>query len=200
MYNEDTAKEDVARYLEGQSLTEIGNSRGICVETVRKMLKRNGVKCRRRGGTVKTYSDELLATILKEYEDGASQQGLAKKYEINVKVISGFLHSQAVAVRQGGPVKKYTGGYSNFMGYQMVQVPDDSPFVEMRNTNKYTPEHRLVMAEHLGRPLSRAETVHHINGDRVDNRIENLELRQRNHGAGVRYKCACCGSTNVTSY
>jgi hypothetical protein len=60
-------------------------------------------------------------------------------------------------------------------GYIMLTISPDNPFYSM-STDGRIREHRLVMAQFLGRCLISDEVVHHKNGDKTDNRIENLEL------------------------
>lgn len=79
-------------------------------------------------------------------------------------------------------------------GYVRVRVPRGTIGTFQ---NGWMLEHRYVMQQSLGRPLTKHETVHHINGDKTDNRIENLQLRQGKHGKHAHYRCLDCGSYNV---
>lgn len=63
-------------------------------------------------------------------------------------------------------------------GYIVIKLNPSSPYFSMSNGGWIT-EHRLVMAEHLGRCLKSWEIVHHRNGNGQDNRIENLEIMER---------------------
>jgi hypothetical protein len=91
------------------------------------------------------------------------------------------------------------GRITNNQGYVLILVPPDDPLASMRTKTGYILEHRLVMAEKLGRALTPKETVHHINGNVSDNRIENLQLRHGKHGKGVVYRCADCGSYHIVA-
>ena len=66
----------------------------------------------------------------------------------------------------------FKGGHTSKSGYCYKYVPQHP----QRSNSGYVEEHRLVMEKHVGRYLERNEVVHHLNQNKSDNRIENLQL------------------------
>lgn len=85
-------------------------------------------------------------------------------------------------------------------GYVLLRQPDHPN----ANINGYEFEHRLVMEEYIGRYLTPDEIIHHINGIKNDNRIENLRLMTRAEHMSLHKKldmsdrvCITCNSATT---
>lgn len=157
---------------------------------------------RRHNGRHKTTSQEKRE-IFERYMAGESGAEIAPDY--GLKDPKSVLN---IVRRLGGETRKRQGGRKPLPvemlkpscqgdGYLTVLLRPNDPFASMATAAGRVLEHRLVMARSLGRPLTSKETVHHINGDRADNRLENLQLRKGKHGTGEAYRCKDCGSYNV---
>ena len=72
-------------------------------------------------------------------------------------------------------------------GYIMIGV----------GNGKYVMEHILVMENHIGRKLKGGENIHHLNGVRDDNRIENLELWTKPQPSGIRHSDAVAWAREI---
>ena len=82
--------------------------------------------------------------------------------------------------------------YNDFRRANPTKCVDKNGYVRLNRVR----EHRLIMENHLGRKLERTEHVHHKNGIKTDNRIENLEILSpsdhwKEHIAKEKLCCHC---------
>ena len=107
-----------------------------------------------------------------------------KDFESKVGAGNGKQYGEYRAVKRQQP-----NGY-------IVWHDKSSPYA---NAHGHVYEHRHVMGEFLGRPLLNHESVHHKNGDRSDNRIENLELWSKSQPPGQRVEDKLAWALEIVS-
>lgn len=200
----------IEMYQAGERSGAIAESVGINRKTVTTIVRRNGGAVLSQGAASgrrpwREFTADEVSAMTDLWQSGRSQTYIALQFNTAQVVVSRVLRAAGIAAlehrsgnRTGARHSWWKGGVVSAPGGYLAELVDPSDSMSpMRRRDGYALQHRLVMARNLGRPLTRHETVHHINGIRTDNRPENLQLRQGRHGAGVRYVCGDCGSHNI---
>lgn len=145
-----------------KTMKKISSDLGISVGKIHKLIHKYGIRARTKGewNVGRELSEDHKAIISKTHK--------GKKLSQRQKEIL----SECAKQRKGEKSPRYKGGRNRSDGYIQIKMS------EHPNACKegYVMEHRLVMENHIGRFINKNEVVHHINGNKKDNRIENLKL------------------------
>lgn len=127
--------------------------------------------------------------IQKLYYSGLSSGKIAKKLNLAVHVIKRSLTRTKTKIRPHGESVYKGARYLTPHGYiKVTPMGDDKKYIPTNSKCTTIMEHRLVMSRHLGRALLSNENVHHKNGNKSDNELDNLELWLRGQPSGARLK------------
>lgn len=172
----DDIRAEVVRLYTQENLTptQIGIRIGRSKTTVQYYLKTADVAAKR----------QRIAWPIEQmrewYEqDGMTFQQIADRLGQDARQVGKCARRNGFRTRRVGPAggaahPEWKGGRRlDRGGYVLVYCPDHPA---AHRKHKVVREHRLVMEQHIGRLLEPHEVVHHINGDKQDNRIENLQL------------------------
>jgi len=176
--------ECIKLYNSGLSMNEVGRRLGHHHGVIKYHLIRNGIKIRDRASSNrKPVSSEILG---KMYSAGMSAVEIAKFFDLTYQCVYDRLAEIGVKTRtrseqikimiKRGTYKVPKGkNHSRWNGG--ITISKDG-YRSIRIDGKYIREHRYVWEKHNG-VLPKNWIVHHINGDKLDNRIENLAAMSR---------------------
>jgi hypothetical protein len=118
------------------------------------------------------------------YQDGMTLQEIGDRLGRDLRLVHKALKKAGVPMRprgwnnqQGSRNVSWNGGRTTDKhGYVLIRKPEHP----MANSAGYVREHRLVVEEILGRPLTQTEVVHHLNDEPGDNHPDNLMVYETN--------------------
>jgi HNH endonuclease len=173
-------EEEIVRlHGEGVSVTQLAAQFGVSRSVIIRRLHSRGITTDRRRRRQDIDIDELRERVAA----GDSRARLRQHFDASDGTLQNVMREHGLSTRwrtvtyRGKGHHSWRGGeHINTSGYRLVKAPEGHERHGQIGSQGYVLEHRLKMEEALGRRLESWEVVHHLNGDRQDNRLENLEL------------------------
>jgi DNA-binding CsgD family transcriptional regulator len=175
-------------YEKGYTNYQLAEMAGVNPTTMFRALKKLGVKMRKKGvigiGLSRKFvrskqREEEINNIAAFYKSGLSLTQTAEKLGISIGAVRYSLKIVGVSGRppQCGIGKKpvHVGKFgADNPNYKGGIVEDKDGYIRVLGDGNRKLQHRIIAESVLGRPLRNHEVVHHINGDKKDNRNKNL--------------------------
>lgn len=187
-FTKETEKEICRLYIEDcLGSPDLGRQFSCSTSTIGRIIRRNGFRLRSLNEV--NESQQRFTPIQEKeicrlyFENHLSVHQLGRQFQCGYMTIKRLINRNGFTLR---PSSETTRGEfnSNWRGGRVICeggyigiFKPNHPYAGIR---KYVLEHRLFMEKHLGRYLKPEECVHHINGIKDDNRIENLMLFESN--------------------
>lgn len=173
---EDVEAAIVERYRDGKSSRAVARDLGVSQRSVFRVLHSCGIETRDQVTAQSDIKDPAEVVCL--YESGLSIDRIAARLGFeygpvrNALIRAGVVRrSRNSYTRENAPAWK-GGRILHAAGYVLIYRPEHP----RATPNGYVREHILVMEEVVGGPLPEGVEVHHINGIKDDNRVENLRI------------------------
>jgi len=159
----------------------ITKAKGLCINHYAELKRKGNFEKKRKengSGTI-THGFKMISVNGKQIrehrhvmEQKLGRELLKKEYIVHVNGDKLDNRPENLAIRTKA---EFGSGSTKKSGYRCITI-----------NGQIIKEHRYVMEQHLGRPLFSHENVHHKNGVRHDNRLENLELWSKWQPPGQR--------------
>jgi len=158
-------------YAAGQTAQALAELFGVSKKTILRHLDRLGVTRR----TLRKVTTEVEAQIVKMALSGATVKQAEQDLALEATTIREYAAKNGVRFSD----QYHKGFITTWNGYRMVPMPDH-PGADAKG---YVREHVLVVEARLGRHLMAHEVVHHQDGDKLNNKDENLLVTTRSEHA-----------------